>query len=158
MSHWSSGLPVCFPSRGTQVQTPGGVLMWNQDSPVSVVSLHCWPRSDWSFLWCLRRSSSRIITRPSCQQCDNPTWSHTAFCPGFTLAAGLPSGFTTDGVGCWGDPCGEPAISLHSDHVSLAQWTICLLPVTRDPGSNPQGGTYVKPGFSCWRCLATNEY
>jgi hypothetical protein len=23
-------------------------------------------------------------------------------CPGFTLAAGLPSGFTTDGVGCWG--------------------------------------------------------
>jgi hypothetical protein len=23
-------------------------------------------------------------------------------CPGFTLAAGLPSVFTTDGVGCWG--------------------------------------------------------
>ncbi len=39
MSHWSSGLPVCFPSWGTQVQTPGGVLMWNRDSPVSVVSL-----------------------------------------------------------------------------------------------------------------------
>jgi hypothetical protein len=45
--------------------------------------------------------------------------------------------------------CGEPAISLHSDHVLLVQWTTCLLPVTRDPGSNPQGGTYVKPGFSC---------
>ncbi len=45
--------------------------------------------------------------------------------------------------------CGEPAISLHSHHVSLVQWTTCLLPVTRDPGSNPQGGTYVKPGFSC---------
>ncbi len=37
-------------------------------------------------------------------------------CPGFTLAAGLPSGFTTDGVGCWGEPCGDPAISLHSHH------------------------------------------
>jgi hypothetical protein len=57
------------------------------------------------------------------------------YCPGFMLAAGLPSGFTTDGVGCWG----EPAISLHSHHVSLIQWTTCLLPVTRDPGSNPLG-------------------
>ncbi len=25
------------------------------------------------------------------------------FCPGFTLAAGSPSGFTTDIVGCWGE-------------------------------------------------------
>jgi hypothetical protein len=24
MSHWSSGLPVCFPSQGTQVQNPWG--------------------------------------------------------------------------------------------------------------------------------------
>jgi hypothetical protein len=44
--------------------------------------------------------------------------------------------------------CGEPAISLHSHHGSLVQWTIRLLPITRDPGSNPQGGTYLKPGFS----------
>ncbi len=81
MSHWSSGLPVCFPSQGTQVQIPRGVLMWNRDSPVSDVSLHWWPRRDWSSLWPrLRRPSSRTpITRPSCRQCDNPTWSHTAF-------------------------------------------------------------------------------
>jgi hypothetical protein len=26
MSHWSSGLPVCFPSQGTQVQIPRGYL------------------------------------------------------------------------------------------------------------------------------------
>ncbi len=31
--------------------------------------------------------------------------------------------------------CGEPAISLHSDHVSLVQWTTRLLPIMRDPGS-----------------------
>jgi hypothetical protein len=37
--------------------------------------------------------------------------------------------------------CGEPAISLHKHHVSLVQWTTCLLLVTKDPGSNPQGGT-----------------
>jgi hypothetical protein len=40
MSHWSSGLPVCFPSQGTQVQIPWGILKWNRDSPVSVVSLY----------------------------------------------------------------------------------------------------------------------
>ncbi len=81
MSHWSSGLPVCFPSQGTQVQSPGGLwIMWNRDSPVSVVPLHWWPRRDWPFLWPrLRRALSRTITRPSCRQCDNPTWSHTAF-------------------------------------------------------------------------------
>jgi hypothetical protein len=39
--------------------------------------------------------------------------------------------------------CGEPAISIHSHHVSLVQLTTRLLPVTRDPGSNPLGGTYV---------------
>ncbi len=45
--------------------------------------------------------------------------------------------------------CGEPAISLHSHHVSLVQWTDPLLPITRDLGSNPLGGTSVKLGFSC---------
>jgi hypothetical protein len=35
--------------------------------------------------------------------------------------------------------CGEPTISLHFHHVSLVQWTTCLLPITRDPGSNPLG-------------------
>ncbi len=33
--------------------------------------------------------------------------------------------------------CEDPAISLHSHHVSLVHWTTRLLPVTRDPGSNP---------------------
>ncbi len=35
--------------------------------------------------------------------------------------------------------CAEPAISLHSHHVSLVQWTTHLLPVMRDPGSIPRG-------------------
>jgi hypothetical protein len=61
-------------------------------------------------------------------------------CPSFTLAAGLLFGFTTDVVGCWGEQCGEIAISLHSHHVSLVQWTTRLLPVTRDLGSKPLEG------------------
>ncbi len=39
ISHWSSGLTLCFPSQGTWVQIPWGVLLWNRDSPVSVVLL-----------------------------------------------------------------------------------------------------------------------
>ncbi len=39
--------------------------------------------------------------------------------------------------------CAEPAISDNSHHVSLVQWTTCLLPTTRDTGSNPLGGTSV---------------
>ncbi len=36
--------------------------------------------------------------------------------------------------------CGEPAISPHSHHVSLVQWTTRLLPITRDLSSKPLGG------------------
>jgi hypothetical protein len=79
MSHWFSGQPVCFPSQGTRVQNLRGVLMWNRDSPVSIVSLHWWPRCDWSLWPRLRWVSSQTVTRPLCRQCDNPTWSHTAF-------------------------------------------------------------------------------
>ncbi len=46
-------------------------------------------------------------------------------------------------------PCPEPAISHYFHHVSPVQWTTHLLPVTRDLGLNPQGGTYVKPVVSC---------
>ncbi len=46
-----------------------------------------------------------------------------------------------------GEPCGEPAIPLHSHHVSLVQWTTCLLPVTRDPGSKPLWGDLCDTGI-----------
>jgi hypothetical protein len=62
---------------------PRGALMWNRDSSISIVSLHWWPRRDRSLWPRLRRASSRTITRLSCQQCDNPTWSHTALLPWF---------------------------------------------------------------------------
>jgi hypothetical protein len=55
------------------------------------------------------------------------------------LAAGPPSGFITDIVGCWGEPCGELAISLHSHTFSLVQWVNPLFPDMRDLGSIPRG-------------------
>ncbi len=78
-------------------------LVWNQDSPASVVSLHWWPRRDWSFLWPpLRWASSRTITRSRTDNVIIPLDLTQVFCPGFMLAAGLPSGFTANRVGYWG--------------------------------------------------------
>jgi hypothetical protein len=134
---------------------PQGAILWNWDSPVGVASLHWWPRRDWSLWPCLRQTSSQTVTRQLCRQCDNPTWSHTALLSRFH--ARCRSSF-------W----------LHNRHSCLpggALWRACNLtaiatcltgPVDylfasrhEGPGFNPQGGTYVKPGFSCWHCLAT---
>jgi hypothetical protein len=46
-------------------------------------------------------------------------------CPGFTLAAGLPSGFTTDGVGCWGGAL-RRACNLTSFSPCLTSFSPCL--------------------------------
>ncbi len=103
LTSFSPCLTVCFLSQETQVQIPWGVLIWNRDSPVSVDQLHWWPRLDWSSLWPhLRRASSRTITRPHADNVIIPLDLTQLSSPGFTLAASLPSGFTTDGVGCWG--------------------------------------------------------
>jgi hypothetical protein len=141
MSHWSSGLPVCFPSQGTQVQIPWGdlcktgILLLALSCYIGdpdVIDHHC------SLVWGGLRP--KLSLGPRANNVIIPLDLTQLFCPGFPLTAGLPSSFTTDGVGCWGEPCGEPAISLHCHHVSLVQWTTCLLLITREPGSNPLGG------------------
>jgi hypothetical protein len=138
MSHWSSGLPICFLSQGTQVQIPRGVLLWNRDFPISIVSLPWYPDviDHCGLVWGEPHPEPSL--GPPADNVIIPLDLTQLSCPGFTLAAGLPSGFSTDRVGCWGKPYGEPAISLHSHHVSLVQWTTGLLPITRDPGSDPQ--------------------
>jgi hypothetical protein len=57
-------------------------------------------------------------------------------CLSFTLAAGLPTRFTTKGVGCWGGALWR-ACNLTS--FSLVQWPTRLLPVTRDLVQIPWG-------------------
>ncbi len=118
---------------------PKGVLMWNRDSPVSFISLHWWPQHDWSVWPRLRGASSRTVTRPSCQQCDNPTWFHTALLSRFH--ARCRSSFRLHNRHSWlvGGALWRGAISLHSHTVSLVQWVNLLLPVLRDPGSIPRG-------------------
>jgi hypothetical protein len=92
---------------------------------------------DWSFWSRLRQAS---FTRLSCRQCDNPTWSHTALLSWFHArcrSSFRPHNRHSRLMG--GEPCGEPAISLHSYLVSLVQWTTRFLPVMRDLGSIPRG-------------------
>jgi hypothetical protein len=67
------------------------------------------------------------------------------YCLGFMLAAGLPSGFTTDGVGCWGG----------------ALWKACNLtscsPCLTGPVDYPFDSCHKGPGFkSPWGVLMWN--
>jgi hypothetical protein len=70
-------------------------------------------------------------------------------CPCFTLAAGLPSGFTTDGVGCWGGALWRAC--------NLTSFSACLTgpmdyPFTsrhKGPGFKSPGGYLCETGFSC---------
>ncbi len=134
---------------------PGG-LLWNWDSPVSFVSLYWWPQRDWSSLQPrLRRASSQTVTRPSCWQCDNPTWSHTAFLSRFH--ARCRSFFQLHNRQSWllG---GSPVESLQSHFILTMSHCPVDYPFAsrhKGPGFKPPGGTYVKPGFSCLRCLTT---
>jgi hypothetical protein len=87
-------------------------------------------------------------------KCDNSLSEGTVLCVFLSPFVRLVDGSTpgeemlSDLIFLLGS-CGEPAISLHFHHVSLIQWTTHLLPATRDPSSNPLGGTSVKMGFSC---------
>jgi hypothetical protein len=68
-------------------------------------------------------------------------------CPGFTLAAGLPSGFTTDGVGCWGGALWRAC--------NLSSFSPCLTgPVDylfasrhKGPGFKSPGGYWCETGI-----------
>ncbi len=140
MSHWSSGLPVCFPSQGTQVQIPWGYLCETGILLLELSLLHWWPRSDWSSWPNLRRASSQ---KPSlCPRADNviiPFDLTQLSCSGFTLAAGLPSSFTTDGVGCWGGALCRAC--------NLTSFSPCLTgPVDNLFASRHKGPRFKSPG------------
>ncbi len=119
--------------------SPQGVLMWNRDYPISVVLLHWWPLRHWSLWPRLRRVSSRTVTRPSCRQDDNPTWFTQLFCPSFPLAAGPPSVFTTDIVGCWGEALCRACNLTAFTHSFTGPVVHPFASRHEGPGFNPQG-------------------
>ncbi len=146
---------LCMTVWGTRVQSPGGYLC---ETGILLLALSCYIGDPDMIDHCglvwgglrpepsLGRRSNNVIIPLDLTQ---------LFCPGFTLAAGPPSGFTIDIVGCWGGALWRAC--------NLTAFTPCLTgPVNypfvshhEGPWFNPQGGTYLKPGFSCYCCLAT---
>jgi hypothetical protein len=140
MSHWSSGLPICFPSQGTRVQIPWGALY---ETGILLLALSRYigdPNVIDNFCGLVR---GRLCPKSSLgTRADNviiPLDLTQLFCPCFMLAAGPPSASQPTESAAGGESCGEHGISLHSHHVSLVQWSTRLFPVTRDPGSKPLG-------------------
>ncbi len=102
--------------KGPRFKSPGGVLIWNRNSPISlsryigdpdVIDQFC------GLIW------SGLRPEPSLDPCaDNviiPLDLTQLFCLSFMLAAGPPSSFTTDGVGCsWGALCRACNLTLFS--------------------------------------------
>jgi hypothetical protein len=116
MSHWSSGLPVCFPPQGTQDQIPWGNLC---ETGILLLALSRYIGEP-NVIRSLASSPSRCFTRLHANNVYAEIDLITQLsCLGFTLAAGLPSGFTTTESAAGGEHCGEPAISHNSHHVAL---------------------------------------
>ncbi len=161
MSHWSSGLPVCFPSQGTWVEIPWGYLCVTEILLLVLshfigdpdVIDHC------GLVW------GRPRPEPSLGPCTNnviiPLDLTQLFCPGFTLAAGLPSGFKAHGVGCWGGALWRVC--------NLISFSTCLTgPVDylfasghKEPGFKSPGGYLYERGIlllvlSCYTTVKKN--
>jgi hypothetical protein len=78
------------------------------------------------------------------------------FCPGFTLPAGPPSGFTTDIVCFWGGGALWRACNLTAFRHSSSGPPICF-PVNEGLGFNPQGG-YVCVRNKLFLCTLTKTF
>jgi hypothetical protein len=132
-----------LPVMRDQIQSPGRYLQYvKPGSHVSIVSLHWWPRSDWSLWPHLRQALSRTITRPSYRQCDDSTWSHTALLWPALL--------------CWFHTCCRSSFRLHNWHCGLlgggALWRACsltaIIPCLTGPVDYPFASCHEGPRFN----------
>ncbi len=156
---WTTRL---LPSWGTQVQSPGGYLCETGIFPLALSHYIGDPgmiRSLASLLFSAYFTPRRQCEKPAALLLFSGCFTRLhadnvksrldltqLFCPGFMLAAGPPSPFTTDRVGCWGGALCRAC--------NLTTFTPCLTgPVDylfasrhEGPGFNPQG---VLMWFSC---------
>jgi hypothetical protein len=151
MSHWASGLPVCFRHKGPRFKFPGGYLcetrilllaMSRYIGDPDVIDHFC------GLVWGGLRPEPSLGPRA-----DNeiiPLDLTQLFCPGFMLAAGPPSSFTTDVVGCWGGALWRACnLTSFSPCLTGPDGLCVCFPSQGTQVQIPRGGTNVKPGFSC---------
>ncbi len=138
---------------------PKGLFMWNRDSPIGIISLHWWPQRDRSLWPRLRRVSSQTLSLG--RRAVNviiPLDLTQLFCPIFTLAAGPPSGFTTDIVGCWGRALWRACNLTALIHSYTGPVVHLFASCHEGPRFNPQEGTcvdgiyYILVCCSCVKC------
>ncbi len=152
MSHWSSGLPSRH--EGPAFKPQGGYL-WETGILLLALSHYIGnpdmigPVASSPFSGCFTRLCADNVSADLISH----SFSVLVSC---SLQVLLPASQLTESP-AGGEPCGEPAISLHSHHASLVQWTTRLLPVMRDPGSNPWGilceTEILLLALSCYRCM-----
>ncbi len=140
--HWSHCPP---PSWGTRVQSPGGTFVKPGISCKSCLA----PLMTLTWLIIVASSEAGLVPTRHCAVVPTNVIISLdltqLFCPGFTLAAGPPSGFTTDIVGCWEGALWRACI--HTQVHKSSGPPVCF-PSWGTQVQSP-GGTYVKPGFSC---------
>jgi hypothetical protein len=124
MSHWSSGLPVCFLPQGTQAQIPWGDLC-ETGILLLALSRHI---GDPDVID--HQQGPQLSLGPRADNVTVPLDLTQLSCPGFTLAAGLPSDFTTTESAAGG---GRPVESLQSHMIlTISHWSsglpVCFLP------------------------------
>ncbi len=147
--HWSSSPLVCFPSWGTWVQSSEGYFC---ETGILLLALSRYI-GDPDVI-----DHSGLVWSGLCPELSLGRWADNVtipldltqlFRPGFTLAAGPPSGFTTDIAGCWGGALCRACNLTAFIHSSTGPVVHPFASCHERPGFNPQGGTYVKPGLFC---------
>ncbi len=137
--HWSTGPPVCFPSWGFQVQSQGGYLC---ETGILVLALSRYI-GDPSVIDHCGLVCGGLRPEPSLGRHANnviiPLDLTKLFCPGFTLAAGPPSSFTTDIVGCWGVALCRACNLTAFTHSSTGPVVHLFASRHEGPGFNPRG-------------------
>ncbi len=77
-------------------------------------------------------------------------------CPGFTLPAGLPSGFTTDGVGCWGGALWRACKITSFSPCLTGPVGYLFASLHKGPRFKSPGGYLYETGILLLACLATS--
>jgi hypothetical protein len=145
MSHWSSGLPVCFPPQGTQVQIPWGDLC--ETGILLLACLATLVTPTWSDHW-LRHPQGASLGSVLTMCKPRSTWSHSF---PFPVSRSLQVPFWLHN---WRSRLLGGALSRACN---LTWFSPCLtgpvdyLFASRHKGHRfkSPGGTHVKPGFSC---------
>ncbi len=136
MSHWSSGLTCLLPATRVTGSNPQGDL---SETGFLLLALTRYI-GDPDVIDHQQGFAPPTVTRPSCRQCDSPTWSHTAFLSPFHARCRSPFWLHNRRSQLLG---GSPVKSLQSHIIlTMSHWSsglTCLLPATRVTGSNPLG-------------------